>query len=287
MKWKHWIAMLAWAVLAGSGWLRDEVLPLALPGFERRAVEFFVVFFVALFLCRGRVAWWWGSLCGVGLFLVPDLARMLPVPSLTQMALMGLVPVFTVVCAPYVLGEESGSSLKMLPLALCGVAGLFLLLPADVPATWMSFASFVGFCGCFVVVSWVGVHVWRGRKRVDVAGTLAGCCGPLAGCYALLSFFFEKPVFGWRILAPATLGGVVVELPMLLIFFWMLREVDARRFSARFLFVPLVGLAEGWFFVRPVISLRMGFGILFLAVGAVAVFGWRAREDVPLKVTSE
>ena len=278
MKWKHWIAMLVWAALAGSGWLQDELLPLALPGFERRAVEYFVVFFGAVILCRGRVAWWWGSLCGVGLFLVPELGRMLPVPSLMQMALTGLVPVFTVVCAGVVLGEE----MRMLPVALCGVAGLFLLLPADIPATWGSFAAFLGFCGCLMVVSWVGVHVGRGRKRVDVAGTLAGCCGPLAGCYALLSFLLEKPVFGWRALAPAALGGVVVELPMLLLFFWMLREVEARRFSARFLFVPLVGLAEGWFFVRPTVSVRMGVGVLLLMMGAVGVFGWRERGDVSL-----
>ena len=280
MNWKHWFAMLAWAALAGSGWLLDELLPLALPGFERRAVEYFVVFLGAICFGRGRVRWGWGALCGVGLFLVPEMAARLPVPSLMQMALCGLVPVFTVVCAGVVLGEE----MRMLPVALCGVAGLFLLLPANIPATWGSFAAFVGFCGCLGVVSWVGLHVWRGAKRMDIAGTLAGCCGSLAGCYVILSFLTEKPVFGWRDLAPAALGGVVVELPLLLIFFWMLREVEPRRFSARYLFVPLVGLAEGWFFVRPVLGVRMVFGVVLLVVGAVGVFGWWAREEVSLRL---
>ena len=78
---------------------------------------------------------------------------------------------------------------------------------------------------------------------------------------------------------PQLVWAVVVDLPALLLLFWLMRRMSATRMTTRFLIAPLMTNLMDLALLRPVVSGRAGLGLVLVAGSA----GWLllAREDEP------
>jgi drug/metabolite transporter (DMT)-like permease len=67
------------------------------------------------------------------------------------------------------------------------------------------------------------------------------------------------------------------NLVELLLLVWLLREMSPVRLAARYLIVPLFTVLEGFYFLRPPMTVRMGAGLVLLVGGAAHLLlsrGW-------------
>jgi hypothetical protein len=75
------------------------------------------------------------------------------------------------------------------------------------------------------------------------------------------------------------LRSLIFDLPQLLLLVWLLRELDPVRFSARFVFVPLLSVMEGSLLLHLHINLRMSGTLLLMALGGAMLLLWDAPAD--------
>ena len=96
---------------------------------------------------------------------------------------------------------------------------------------------------------------------------------------AVTSFLAERHAWNWEQLGPGLVASGVVELPGLVLLFWLMGRMTATRMSTRFLIAPLMANIAGLILLRANVSVRDGLGLLLIALGA----GWLlfAKEDEP------
>ncbi len=276
------------------GSLRSDLLPAQfaadLPTLEREALHLGALAFVGWLLSavlrgrwpRGRQIWD-SVLIGLGLFVVPALLGEVSkndISDLTRVALYSLAPVFTVAFEPY-LGRLTESQSKGGLLAALGcVIGTLGVFPLMIPRTWEGAGSF--FAVILAVVSVSATNCWAVRFISDLplksgapVASIAGLSA--AGILAAASFVSERPVWNHAAVGPEIAWTTSVELPGLLLLFWLMRRMSAVRMSTRFVVTPLIVNVVGLFVLRPSMRLRAGLGILLIAISA----GWLliSREE--------
>lgn len=96
------------------------------------------------------------------------------------------------------------------------------------------------------------------------------------------NLFNEKLRLSWdAFYSVAAVAAEGLSLVQFLLFIWLLREMPPERFAGRFLLIPLLTISEGYILLWPELTVRMGAGLLALAIGAVWIpFSSRA-EDAP------
>ncbi len=289
-------ALVGLSLLWALGALRGDLLPgllraaETLPRLERRALEWAGLAAGAAMVALASQARWprgrqalEALLAGVGLLAAPALlvdAAGTWVDGLTRVALFSLTPVLAVVLEPY-LGAESAAQEQggLLP-ALVAVAGVLCVFPVELPGgpgaalAWGAVvlaALCAAAANCRAVRAAQDATEWRAAPMAALgAATTAVALGAASACT-------ERAVIPHGLAAEAA-WLALVELPALLLLFWLMRRMTAARMTLRFVLAPLLASVASVALLRPSVSLRAAAGLGLMAAGA----GWMlTRRDAP------
>jgi drug/metabolite transporter (DMT)-like permease len=288
----------AWGVaalclIAGSGWLLVQCYPSELGYPFAGCIHFAVIgctaalWAVAARKSGERRALAWVplvsiSIAGVCIFALPAAALQLVAGAISPAASVALfcsVPLMTVLCATYLPGS-SGTQRLLVP-GVIGMAGALLLFSVNLPGSlwrWICFVMIVAVC---LVVALASVWIHQLMQGASVAGAVAAIA---LSCAALLGIYGET--IGWPALNVALVAGeaarcVVVDLPVVWLTVWLMREVPPARLSARFLLGPLVTVLEGYAVVRGPLPVRTLAGAALLAAGGLMLLFKDESEELP------
>ena len=290
--------LLLLCFLWSLGSLRSDLLPTqfaaGLPPLEREAIHLAALAVVGWLLAgvfhapwpRGRQIWD-SVLVGLGMFVVPALlgeAAKNEIPDLTRVALYSLAPVFAVAFEPY-LGRLTESQSKGSLLAALGcVIGTLAVFPLMIPRTWEGAGSF--FAIILAVASVAATNCWAVRFMWELplksGAPVASIAGASAGAMLVAaSFIGEKPVWSHAVVGPEVAWTTSVELPALLLLFWLLRRMSAVRMTTRFVVTPLIVNIVGLIVLRPSMRVRAALGILLIAISVGWLLASREEENPP------
>ncbi len=235
-------------------------------------------------------------LLGAGLFLLPALLEnfsAMTTSAYTRTMLLTLASVFAVVFAPYMGGQGGGEIRHSLVAALAGVAGALLVFPAEFPGTFAPISGFTAAvlaAACLAATNCYAVTWARDlgspaegdlAPRVPLAASVAVAAGSAAAGLLSVSAFFERSLWQWKVAAPEWLWSAMLELPALLLLFWLFRRVTAVQMTTRFTLAPLLAVLVGSAALRASMQARTWLGLLLMAAGS----GWLlfAPQDVVSK----
>ncbi len=257
-----------------------------LPVFERLAITYAVLAVTAAAFALKVRARWPGareaaSLVGMGLLLFALPAVLIFVgqgwvSQLERVAIFSLTPVFAVVLEPH-LGPHPGNvqqpGNRSLPAALIGVAGALAIFPLNVPGTpaaALAVLSVVAAALCVAVGNCIAIRMACLRPEVSLAAITALAAGASAAVLALIGISTESAY--WRL--PHGVAQLVwilmIDLPALVLLFWLFRRMSAAQMTTRFLIAPWLTVLAGIALERPTVTMRMVIGVVLMAIGA----GW-------------
>jgi drug/metabolite transporter (DMT)-like permease len=194
------------------------------------------------------------------------------------MLVFGLVPFLTV----FVMAQRVGGDLRLLVPAVVGVGGLALVVPFAWPSSNVGVGWLVGMAiaAGFVAVAGIRMHgLMRGASTVWAGALGSGAAALLAG--AAWWVMERGPVdFGWRVVAMEVGWSLVVDLPLVLLTIWLVREMRPVGFAARFLSVPLVTILGGLGVMRPVVVWTTWLGLALVAGGCWVLLRNQADVEV-------
>lgn len=231
---------------------------------------------------QGQEAWNWVAV-GVGLFVVPAGLVYLSSESIsgqTRVALFSLALVFAVVFGPY-LGPGSGTENRNgLAASLVAATGTLCIFPVALPGTLEGGVAFIGVilaAGCVAAANCRAVKLAQelpGRPVLPVAA-IAGATAAVG--LAGLSAMTERAVWNWSALRPEFGWAAAVELPGLLLLFWLMGRMSAARMTTRYVLAPFIAILVGLVLMQPSAGVRIWLGLAMEAGGA----GWLlfAPED--------
>ncbi len=178
---------------------------------------------------------------------------------------MALTPVVIAIAAA--VSDESGNTDLIASLwpGLAGLAGLLLLLPSPVNAEWTLWAALVS----MPLLSGIGAAMTRrGRNSSGEQASESEHSTPIAYLASGLVFAALSAFKGFR---TASLSITACGLDALTVFLTVLTLSRLRpaRWSAQFLFIPLLGFVEGVVSVHPVLDARSWVGLGILSISAV------------------
>ena len=290
-------ALLLLCLLWSLGSLRGDLIPSTgldqglRSGLVRQAIPFAMLAIgAALFAAARREVWPRGrefvacALIGLSLFVAPTvmvyLARIW-ISDLTRVALFSIVPVFAVIFEPYI---ATGLEVRVkggLAAALVAVVGTLFVFPLDLP---QSVAAAIAFCGVLLAAACVSAaNCWAVRvaNRPDTCIAPFAAIAGVAAALGIVAFgaMLRDAAFGGRAMGMEIAWSAAVELPALVLLFWLMRRMTATRMTTRFLLAPLIANLIGLIFLRPAVNVREGLGLLLIALGA----GWLlfGREGEP------
>ena len=225
----------------------------------------------------------------IGMFAFPAVLFLVSSNSIDgfgRLALLTLTPLFALVFEPYLaavgssrLNQSGGlQDGNRLAAALASVAGAFLVFPISMPSTLLAGAAFAGIivaAASIAAANCIAVAAFADSQKdggSSVPGTsLAVAIGVAATlALAVLSAVIEHPVWNWQRWQPELLWSFCIQVPSLLLLFWLMQRTTAVRLATRYVLSPLIAVIAGAVFVRPAFDARMALGLLLMAVGA----GW-------------
>ncbi len=279
-----------WSLESLRSDLAPSILATDLPPFERDAVHLGVLAVVGWLLTAALGAKWpkgrriWDAvLIGLGLFVIPAIlgeAAKDEIPDLTRVALYSLTPVFAVAFEPY-LGRLTETRSKGGLLAALGcVIGTLGVFPLLIPRTWHGAAGFFAIIlavACIAATNCRAVRVLSEMPGKSTAPMAAIAGAVSAVLFAGASLVSEHPTWSHSVMGTEIAWSTAVELPNLLLLFWLMRRMSAVRMTTRFVVTPLIVNVVGLIVLRPSMQIRAGLGILLLTVSV----GWLllAREQ--------
>lgn len=278
-------ALLLVSLLWSCETLRPELLPMfasGLPSLQKQTLAFALFAGVAALASAIRGAEWpkgrqcWAAaLIGLGLFVAPSGLLYLANGSVSGYArtvLLTLVPVFAIVLEPYICSDVAPSAGgHSLLAALASVAGALCVFPIAFPASLLAASGFfaallaaacIAAANCFAVTTATA----SGKKQLAPTAAIAGGTATLA--FAIASVWLERPVWQWDALRPELFWSAAVELPALLLLFWLLRRLSASRMAARYVAAPLLTVALGAVGMQAELQPRTWLGLILMAAGA-------------------
>jgi drug/metabolite transporter (DMT)-like permease len=275
--------ILLLSVLWSLGPLRSDLLPHATqtpaPPLETATILFAPLAMISALWAvarreprpRGRDLWTIVAI-GLGLFAAPALLVSIAsgrVSSLTRVALFSLVPVFAVVFEPYIGGDSLRPARAALAAALAAMAGTLCIFPLDAPGSLEGGAAFLGliFAAAFVAAANCAA-VQIASNAQSLAPMVAISCGSAAVVLALVNTCLNPQPWQMQGLDPLWL--LAVELPSLLLLFWLMRRASATAMTTRYLLAPLIAILVDMAISRPIVTARIGLGLLLVVGGA----GW-------------
>jgi hypothetical protein len=295
--WKRSCAGNAALLLLSFLWACDTLQPDLLPGLRTsmgksqigEAISLLMLAFAA-----GVLAWirkskwpqgrhfWTAVLIGLGLFVVPGLlvrAVYEEIPAYTRTALFMLVPVFAVVLEPYIGTNTERPIQGGLISAMAAMIGGLLVFPTGFrfPASiegCLAFVAVVLAAACVATVNcWACCEMVRtaSRQMWMPTAAIAGAASALAlAASSLILKDSQTFTFDPKSILLDLLWIAGIDLPALLLLFWLLPRMRAPRMAARFVLAPILAILIGIILLRPEGGLRgqTWLGLLWMAGGA-------------------
>ncbi len=282
MRRRVWFGFATLCLVSGSVWIFDQGAPGLLQGLTRLAVHdglLGIGFWLASLGQPRRPAPWLKLAAGAGaIFAIPQVlfaAAGGGVSSLDEVLVFLLVPaviVLVVAQRKSTFGADE-NPLRLLFPALAGLGGAALLLECDWPATlpgklWLT-AMVVS--AILAAIAAVEMHAWLKGVSVLRAAAIACAATSLTAAVFCRVDWTGLPAWDTHLAAAEGVRCVVLEAPILLLTVWLLRQMSPTSFASRLLFVPLVTIVEGFFFIRPALSWTSGLGLMLMLAGAVGL----------------
>jgi drug/metabolite transporter (DMT)-like permease len=275
----------------------------ALPPMERQAFTYALfALFAAMYAIRRQAGWpnRRGMLAGAGvgllMFALPAVLASVTqgwVSQLERVAIFSLAPVFAAAMEPHIgsssrqsNGAQSDGALMASLIAVAGALAIFPLAAPGSPAAFAAALVVIAASACAALGNCVAVHLAVSMREVSFA-SVAGVAGAVAAAaFAAVGACTEHTE--WQIRhSPAQMAWLVsVDLPALMLLFWLLRRMSAVRMTTRFLLAPWFTVLAGIAFEQPVITLRVVLGVVLLGAGA----GWLllapevGRDEEPIGI---
>jgi len=281
------IPVILWTYLglAASMWILQLALPTTLPGLETETLVYFlVVVGVGATGVRweevGRESVWQAIGSGLLLFAFPSLVlagSANRLPGLTQVALLGLVPVVLVVISA-VAGSSSGEFPGLLGAALAGLAGAFLLLAGDPEMLLQRPVAGALFVLVVISIACGSYFASVAAKVLSVRLLLLLLVGPslvLSGVVGVLRHN------GWAVPRGQDIAGLVWRAAAMVLLVYLIKHIAPVALAARYLLIPLITAVEGFVYVRPSVSWRQVLGITLLALGSARLLVRGGSREEP------
>ena len=248
---------------------------------ERQAVTFAVLAMLAAAYARKRCASLpvrqdlvkWAAI-GLLLFTVPALITAFTqgwVSQLERVAIFSLTPVFAVVFEPH-LGSGAHRGSGGLTAALAGVAGALCIFPLSIPGTPGAAAAALALVlavACLAIGNCIAVHLASSHSGGALAFCAAFACGSAAVVFAVASAITEHAQSLLPLDVPQLVWLVIIDVPALILLFWLLREMSAVRMTARFILAPLLTILAGIALEQPAVTTRMVLGVALMGAGSM------------------
>ena len=210
---------------------------------------------------------------GLGLFAAPAVLVALAageVSSLTRVALFSLVPVFAVVFEPYLGSDALRPPPAALMAALAAVVGTLCIFPLNLPGSIQAGAAFLGLILAAVLVAAANCAAVRlTSQSQSLAPFIAIACATAAAVLAPANQILSPQPWQVAGLSPAMLFAV--QLPSLLLLFWLMRRTSATAMATRYVLAPLIAILVDMGIARPIVGARTWLGLLLIAGGAGAL----------------
>lgn len=288
-------ALLLLCLLWSLDSLRSDLFPhpaaSPVPPLQSEAVSFVLLGVAAgVFAAMRGAPWprglelWAAAAVGLGMFAAPAVLMSLSnawVSQTTRVALFSLVPVFAVVLEPYLGGAAFPPARGALIGALAAVGGTLCVFPLQIPGSIEAGAAIAAVllaAACIAATNCAAVRL-AGVLAVKSTAPLAAITGAAAAVgLAAASALTERAPGSFDGLLPEFSRAALIELPGLLLLFWLMSRMSAARMSTRFVLAPLMTVLIGMALEQPAVELRTWLGLLLIAAGA----GWllfAADED--------
>lgn len=295
-------ALLLLCLLWALDGLGPDLFPVlrrtALPPMERQAITFVLLALIAAIYTvwrqlrwpnrRGALTW-----AGVGLLMFALPAVLVAatqgwVSQLERVAIFSLTPVIAVVMEPH-MGAAPRQSNGTLVASLIAVAGALAIFPLAVPGSPAAFSAVlvvVAASVCAALGNCVAVRLAVAMREVPIASAACVAGAAAAAAFALTGVFNERAQ--WRLPhnAAQIVWLAVIDLPALILLFWLMRRMSAVRMTTRFLLAPWFIILAGIMLERPAITLRMVVGVMLIAGGAAWLLfaSDEGRDDKPIGI---
>lgn len=288
-------ALLALSFLWSLGSLRADLLPYNWQGQSAstligQALRLAVLAIEAALLARimrsrrvRRSATFSAAFVGLGLFALPALALHFAAPfvsDLTRTALFSLALIFAVLFEPYLGRARATQSRTALLAALVAVSGTLCLFSIDMPGSQQAVVAFIAVVLLAAAVAAVNCYAVRLATAEDApspAATAAVATAAAALVLGVASAATQSAVLSSASLIPDLLWTTLIDLPALLLLFWLMRRITAARMTLRFILAPLLAGIIGLALYRPPVSLGSFTGLALMAIGAAWML--LARDD--------
>lgn len=267
-------------VLSASEWLFTPASETVLSG------AYALVALVAA-VANGRRAW--GSLhSGARLGAAAALALGIPtvmvcwagghVSGSLGTAVFAAVPVMVVLFTSQGNVDDSNDPRRLLLPSVAGLGGLLLLIPLSLPASLAGVMALLAVVAAATLVAVASVWIRRLLQGYDLIQSIA--IFALSNAAVLLC---AGTLSGWNaggVRADIWVAGLIAGAEAVLLV-GLLRGMLPVQVAARFLAIPLLTVMEGYFVLRPEITLRMGMGAALLVGGVGFVLFSPEGKEVP------
>lgn len=298
---RYWLGFLALCLLGSSAWLVEAAWPSLMPTASRECLHYLVITFaVGIFgwkkIARSRfrstpvAKLAAASVCLYGIPAALIESARSGVSEATIAALFALLPVAVVLSVPqFDFGERVNSATtSVLAPALIGLAGMMLLLPFALPASFGEVRWYAVVVLAVLIAA--TASVWMYRLLVEVSLIEATVICSIANATFLLAFALAwiaisgtswAAEWSWNALNVEVLKAVCLDMPQIILLLWLMRDVAPERLAARALVIPLFTVLEGYALLRPQVSLRSVGGAVLLLFGSWRLLSGRQRDEEP------
>jgi drug/metabolite transporter (DMT)-like permease len=293
-----WSGFVLLCLATSLQWLIPPTMTKVSP-LQQQGVMYAAIGFCALAFARlGKsgdglraVRWGWIALAGVLFLGVPAILLDI-VSGVTSSAIVSLlftvtpvVVVLAVMNNSSALQEESGLQRLFVPV-LAGVGGVLCVLPFAFTGSTLEWGAFAVVLAAAVLAGVAGVWLYRLLQAASMAESIA-IIG-ISNAAVLLCWCGLHGPFIWRlneIFHGLSVALDVVQIALVLLTLWLVREMDPVQLSARYLVIPLLTISEGVVAMRPPVTVRLILGIALLATGTWWLLAARtAGEERPLSL---
>jgi drug/metabolite transporter (DMT)-like permease len=193
------------------------------------------------------------------------------VSQLERVAIFSLTPVFAIVLEPH-LGNARQPAASSLVAALAAVAGALCIFPLDLPGTpaaAIAVLAMVLAAACAATGNCLAVRIASSSAAGSLALGAALASGSAAFVFAVASVITEHAQWQFMPKTVPLAWMFFIDLPALMLLFWLLRHMSAARMTMRFILAPLLTILAGIALEQPAITTRMILGIVLMTAGAL------------------
>ncbi len=258
-------------LLTGSAWIVDAALPAALPGALGLLINSAILALV-FYLAHRKLPKFAAQIlaCAALIFSVPGALASLSDGHLSSTT---IVLIYTLVPAATIFFAAQSTQSELLPNlgpALAGIAGAALILPFALPASTAGTLWLLAMILSALAAAYAALRLHR--LLIDAATCPTAALAAAANALIAAPLYaFQRPTLVLLTWPQALLSETVhlsITAATLILSVRLLRGTDPIAFSTRYLLIPLVTIAEGYFFLHPHAPWTLPVGAALLAGGS-------------------